>query len=165
MRLLLLFALCFSTLSLHAEYLIQGPMVGATQSDSVKIWCALDGKGKLMIEWSERADFKESRRLLKEDFLMGVLELDKLKPETTYYYRLGFAARRGKAAVLRPPTWPRPLSPDAFQARASSHRRLLKPAMRVTLGHIPPTQVLPANLKDHHSRGTARRGLSAPGSC
>ena len=40
-------------LSLQAQYLLTGPMLGHTDANSAKIWCSLDQVGRVQIHISE----------------------------------------------------------------------------------------------------------------
>jgi len=74
--------------SLHAKYLLLGPMVCHVDETSAKIWCSVDEKATVVLKLSEHADLKDSRMIKVENFEMGTIELDNLKEDTVYYYQL-----------------------------------------------------------------------------
>jgi alkaline phosphatase D len=63
-------------------------MLGHTDANSAKIWCSLDQVGRVQIHISEGSKLKKARVLNFDNFEMGALSVDGLKPSTQYTYQL-----------------------------------------------------------------------------
>lgn len=89
----LFFALFYIQFQSKGAYLILGPMLGHTDDKKALIWCSLDSSSSIEVEISEKMDLSNSRKIIQKDFLTGFIEVNGLKPETNYFYRINFPSR------------------------------------------------------------------------
>ena len=92
-KLLLLCFVFIVNTNISVAYLIMGPMLGHCDAEKALIWCALDEKSSIEVEISEDKNFKNSRIIKRADFHVGAIEVNQLKAETVYYYRIHFPYR------------------------------------------------------------------------
>ncbi len=91
--------LCFSLLcySVSAQYITHGPVIGAVTSASCKMYIRTNQCGKVIMEFSERADMENASSAkgvtdsLRDKSLM--LSVVGLKPDTRYFYRILFEGK------------------------------------------------------------------------
>lgn len=99
---------------------ILGPIIGDLRHDHVKLWARSDGAGRLHAWLDTDPNFANPRRagfsdpLTAESGYAGVVSVDGLRPETTYFYALTFenrppAAPDGQFTTLPQPGTPRTL--------------------------------------------------------
>ena len=72
---------------------LQGPMVGAVESDMIRIWARVTGEHEVVVEYGIDpflSDFRRSRSVVAkaEDDFTVVVELKGLMPDAEYYYRI-----------------------------------------------------------------------------
>ncbi len=88
----LIITLSFS-LNLDAARLMQGPMVGAIESDNVTIWSRVAGESELTIRYSEHPRFLDAKTTepisakAENDFCV-FSKIEGLKPNSYYYYQI-----------------------------------------------------------------------------
>lgn len=88
---------CFGNIAAQSKTgtprLMQGPMLGATQPNSIYIWSRVSGPFTVQIEYSETKDFEEVKTsniitTEKAKHYIALFELSNLKANTQYFYRL-----------------------------------------------------------------------------
>ena len=116
---LMIFLVCLSFVNLQAQYLLTGPMLGHSDEKSAKIWCSLDQVGRVEVHISEGPRLKNARVLKFDNFEMGALEIDGLKPSTQYTYQL-VAGKYSKSPYFRFTTAPKQGTPSKLRFMFSS---------------------------------------------
>jgi alkaline phosphatase D len=116
---LMIFLMFLSFINLQAQYLLTGPMLGHTDDKSAKIWCSLDQVGSVQVHISEDESLKNARVLNFDNFEIGALEIDGLKPSTQYTYQLK-ASKYSKSPYFNFITAPKQGSPGKLRFMFSS---------------------------------------------
>ena len=112
--------------------LLQGPMLGAVTSNSIRIWVRVGDEFEVTVAVSRSPRFDDPRvtapvRARAEDDLAVTVPVDDLQPATRYYYRVLVEGRRGKYTPDVPVhsfvTAPDPEIPAAFSLAMGSCAR------------------------------------------
>ena len=85
--------------------LLAGPMLGAVEKDSARIWMRVSGPHEVLVELAEDRALKKGRRKLKlradsAERCFLVAQVDGLEPGREYWYRVRVA---GSSSYLNPP--------------------------------------------------------------
>lgn len=102
--------------------IILGPIIGGLSHERVNLWARADGPSTLYAWLGTRKDLSDSKRkgrakLGPETGFAGVIPVEKLKPETTYYFALTLdSQQRPPKKSFRPfKTFPLPRTRKSFR--------------------------------------------------
>jgi phosphodiesterase/alkaline phosphatase D-like protein len=97
-----------------AAKIILGPLIGGLSYDRVNLWARADSPSTLYAWLGTRKDLNDAflaghTALMETNAFAGIVQITKLKPETTYYFALRLDKRRPPKRDFKPfKTFPRP---------------------------------------------------------
>jgi alkaline phosphatase D len=108
---------------------LQGPMVGAPTANAIRVWARVSGTFDVVLEVSPRRDFADVRasqpvRADATSDFTAVVNVDRLSPATSYYYRLRIDGVLDRYQPLPYRTRTAPRGRSAFRAAFGSCARL-----------------------------------------
>jgi len=82
--------------------IILGPIIGGLSHDRVNLWCRASGAGTLYAWLARKKDFGDAKltgqsKLLAASGFAGMVQIKKLKPETTYYFAISLSKTKPKS--------------------------------------------------------------------
>src|SRR5262245_47547070 len=126
--------------------LILGPLIGGLSHSGVNLWGRADSPSTLHAWLATRRDASDAflagrTKLMEDNAFAGIVQVKKLKPETTYYYALRLDNQRpGKREFKSFKTFPRPGEIRSFRFAFGSCFRPDGPNAGQAFRHILDTK-------------------------